>query len=195
MSDPLRLDFQGPLSWVAERAENCIFRAEVAQQPGVYLWTADTPDGELIYYVGQTGESFSIRMKQHYREQMSGMYMVFDPETFARGEKDLAWGGMWRSGQELRIPAFLDMLPNLLPDLVGFIRQMRFFAAPLVCDTRLRNRIEGAIAAHLYAQPGKIGLFQDRGIRYSPRTPEEKPIEIAIHCERVLRGLPNSLMV
>lgn len=190
------VEFHGPLAWIRTAGAEFIFEAEIARSAGVYLWTVETAEGYLIWYVGETGASFRHRMRDHFREQLSGMYMVYDPDAFARGEKRLVWQGMYRRGEERRVPEFLEALPDIWPAVVDLAKALRFFVAPLDCDRRLRKRIEAAIAAYLYAQPGAVGAAQDRGIRYeAPRWPNEEPLELTILSSSPLRGLPNALLI
>ena len=83
----------------------------------------------------------------------------------------------------------------MMPKMIKYVRIMRFFLAPIDRETRLRKRIEAAIANHLYEQDGLVGSFQEKGIRYEPRGDEESPQEIIISCSSVLLGMPTSLMV
>jgi hypothetical protein len=64
-----------------------VFKAAAASSPGIYLWTVDTKDGHLIYYVGETGSAFRQRVRQHWCAQMAGMYHIYDLEQFALGHK------------------------------------------------------------------------------------------------------------
>jgi hypothetical protein len=72
-------------------------------------------------------------------------------------------------------------------------RLMRFHLAPLTCGTRLRRRIEAALARHLSRQPGLVGSFEDVGIRYSPRHVGEEPIDVLCYSSAALLGLPACL--
>jgi len=82
---------------------------------------------------------------------------------------------------------------TLAPALDDFVRLIRFHLAPLTCDTRLRRRIEAALARHLYRQPGIVGQFQDVGIRYAPRVGGEEPIDVRCQSSALLLGLPACL--
>ncbi len=148
--------FQGPLAWTRGGGADFIFEADVAQAAGVYLWTVETAEDYLIWYVGETGVSFHQRMKDHFKEQLSGMYNAYDPEAFARGEKLLVWKGMYSVGEERRASDLLDAEPNIWRAMVHFARVIRFFVAPLDCETRLRRRVEAGIAKHLYERPGVV---------------------------------------
>ncbi len=188
------VEFQGPLAWVRVSGAEFIFEADVAQKTGVYLWTVETADGFLIWYVGETGVSFHQRMKEHFKEQLSGMYMLYDPEAFIRGEKLLVWEGMYRKGEERRVPEYLEAFPAMSSAMANFAKQIRFFVASLDGEPRLRKRVEAGIAKHLYEQPGVVGQFQDTGIQYQDtRWPDEDPLSVRVRCDCVLRGLPDLL--
>ena len=137
MPSPLTIEFYGPFSWTSTDDSTSVFKSSIAAKLGVYLWTVSTSEGELIYYVGQTGRSFRVRMREHFVQQLSGMYMVYEPELFVQGKKQMAWQGMLARGQESRIPEYLERLPELLSAVRGFAKQMRFF----ISTTRLRRKI------------------------------------------------------
>ena len=125
--------------------------------------------------------------------QLAGMYHIYDPERFAHGHKHVLWRGMYGNDREAGLTEFVGRLPTLAPALADFVRLIRFHRAPLTCYTRLRRRIEAALAFHLYGQPNLVGPFQDAGIRYEPRRPGEEVTEVICGSSAVLLGLPVCL--
>ena len=89
------VEFIGPLSWIEGNGIPSILKAEAGKKSGVYLWTVQIDEGELVYYVGQTGRSFSQRMIEHFKEHMSGGYHLYEPDQFSRGQKVLLWPGRY----------------------------------------------------------------------------------------------------
>ncbi len=175
MSDEIIVTFAGPFSWRGTPDTPSVFDVDEAREAGIYLWTVPLPDGHLIYYVGETGRSFNIRLRQHYKELVCARYHVYSAVEFARGEKLALWPGHWdvadrKSDEECR--ANCDRISGQIQEMALVLR---FFLAPLSCDKRTRQRIEAAIAKPLYAVPGKVGAFQDQGILYYPRMPNEQP--------------------
>ena len=173
---------------------NTSFDVDEAREAGIYLWTVPLPDGHLIYYVGETGRSFNIRLRQHYKELVCARYHVYSAVEFARGEKLTLWPGHWdvadrKSDEECR--ANCDRISGQIQEMVLVLR---FFLAPLSCDKRTRQtrqRIEAAIAKPLYAVPGKVGAFQDQGILYYPRMPNEQPFACVASSPVPLLGVPE----
>jgi hypothetical protein len=70
------IHFYGPYSWVDDRGVDYIFTADIGQKAGLYLWTIKLAGGELIYYVGETGRSFSTRMLEHFRACFESCVML-----------------------------------------------------------------------------------------------------------------------
>ena len=68
MSDEIAISFAGPFSWFGASNAPAVYRADEVRQCGIYLWTVHLPQGYLIYYVGETGGSFKVRLRQHYEE-------------------------------------------------------------------------------------------------------------------------------
>ena len=65
----LVVQFAGPLSWGGQYGTPCIFDHPLGTGSGVYLWTVPQDDSEPIYYVGETGRAFAVRMKEHAEER------------------------------------------------------------------------------------------------------------------------------
>ena len=191
----ITVEFVGPLSWTEGNGIPSILETEVGKESGVYLWTVHIEEGELVYYVGQTGRSFSQRMIEHFKEHMSGGYHLYEPAQFSRGQKDLLWPGRYGPDREPSLSVFVQRFRNLAPAIVDLARLYRFYVAPLECEKRLRERIEAGLAKHLYEQPGMIGEFQDQGIIYHARKDTEEPVQALIRCKVNLIGVPESLCI
>jgi hypothetical protein len=70
---PITISFTGPYSWGREADADSIFDSPAGKLSGVYLWTNGSPVRELVYYVGETGRGFAVRMKDHLGHELSGM--------------------------------------------------------------------------------------------------------------------------
>lgn len=152
-------------------------------------------DGELIHYVGETGDSFAKRMLDHFKEHASGGYHLYSPEPYSEGRKICLWPGRYDRDSRTFVSDFVFKLHELWPAIVALAKTYRFYLAPLACDRRLRRRIEAAIASTLYEQLGIAGDFLGRGIRYSSRRNDEAPLSVAIESSVRLIGLPEVLEV
>jgi hypothetical protein len=161
---------------------------------GLSRWAVDTHDGHLIQDLGQTGAGFRPRLRRQGCAQLAGMYYIDDLEPFAAGPKHVFWRGMYGRDRESGLAAFVERLPTLASALADFVRLMRFYLAPLTCHTRLRRRIEAALARHVSCQPSLVGSFQDTGIRYAPRHAGEEPVEVLCMSSAALLGLPARLV-
>lgn len=193
MNDPLYTQWFGPFDF---RQNENLFTNPLSHRSGVYLWTIPFENNYLVYYVGQTGASFAIRSFQHLQSYLNGLYRVYDPEKFAKGEKVLIWGGMWKPDRkEPKVMSeFLINYSWLAPKILEFIGLFRLFVAPIDGDERDRERIEHAIAKSLNEQDGIIGNFQDKDIRYKPRKTTEKPFKVAMTFANIM-GLKEELIV
>lgn len=189
----IELHFSGPYAWVSSPSVRVLRDSEAARGPGIYLWTVPTAEGELVYYVGETGRSITKRMDEHLSQQLSGGYRVYDPDAFVRGVKDLLWRGVYGPGSESSVQGFVDRLPELAPALVRFVRLIRFHIAPTDCDKRTRQRIEAGLSAYLRSQGGMIGEFQEEDIHYVPRQQGEEPIDCRLNWAARPLGAPDSL--
>lgn len=151
----------------------------------------------LVYYVGETGTSFANRLLQHVQSYLNGFYRVFDPEEFVRGKKVLLWGGMWKTDRRepKLICAFIDRQAELAPKILMFLKQFRFFLAPIDEEKRVIERVEAEIARSLNQQKGLIGAFQDKDVRYRPTRPDEQQFRVMMIFPQPIMGLTEELFV
>lgn len=191
----LTISFIGPFSWPATPDAPSIFDSDLRREAGLYLWTVRFDDGYLVYYVGETGRSFETRFLEHYCEHASGMYHVNYPAEFSCGEKVMIWPGRYDPTMKKSAKECILECLRLGEPITKLAYIYRFFLAPLSCETRIRRRIEAAIANTLYAAPSSVGLFQETGIRYHPRTQEETAIICRVSSSMPLLGIPEWLLV
>jgi hypothetical protein len=192
--DEISLPFFGPFSWTGTPDGPSVYEVDGVRKAGIYLWTVPLPDGHLIYYVGETGRSFDVRLRQHYEELAAARYHVYSAVEFARGEKLCVWPGHWDATDRQSDEECQANCARLSEQIQEMMLAVRFFLAPTTCDKRIRRRIEAAIAQGLYATPGIVGTFQDQGIHYWPRMSHEEPIKCVASSPVPLLGLPERFL-
>lgn len=62
--DTLQLDFAGAYGMCGQH-QRLLFGEPMSRTSGISLWTVRTSNGFIAAYVGQTGESFAKRTKDH----------------------------------------------------------------------------------------------------------------------------------
>ena len=193
---PSQIEWFGPYAFLDCEVEN-VFSCKIDAEVGVYLLTIPFDGKFLVYYVGETGVSFSQLMLQHVQCYLNGFYRVFEPAEFSKGRKELVWGGMWKTDRKdpQLISEFLDKQEALSPKIVQFVKQFRIFLAPIDSDKRFRERIEAAIAKSLSVQSGLVGEFQDKDIRYRPTRQNEAKFEVKMTAPETIMGLAELLRV
>jgi len=191
--DEVIVSFSGPFSWFCNLDAPSMYDAAESLKAGIYLWTVPLMNGHLTYYVGETGRSFGTRLREHYEELVAARYHVYSAQEFARGEKIVVWPGRYDSvDRKTDVDCESNRL-RLSEPIRDMAHVLRFFLAPLSCDTRTRLRIEAAIANSLYDAAGVAGSFQDR-IRYRPRTNNEQPINCRLSSSVPLLGLTERFL-
>lgn len=193
LAEEVVVPFSGPFSWPGTPDAPSVFGAELGRSCGIYIWTVPQQDGHFVYYVGETGRSFAVRLLEHYKEHATCMYHVYSPAEFGRGEKVALWPGRYDPTDRKSITECISQHLKFASQINELTYLYRFFLAPLSCEERIRRRVEAAIAGALYDAPGLAGMFQDRGIRYDPRTDEEAPIGCLITSPVRLIGLPERI--
>jgi len=189
------VDFIGPFSWLGNDGTKSIFSATEGKLSGLYLWTVKIEDGELVYYVGKTNRNFSQRMREHLKEHLAGFYHVYSPTEFKRGEKKSFWDGMYLRYKTPEPSELIKKYPTISNQIIDLVKTYRFFIAPIEAERRILERIECALARHLYAQPGKIGEFQELGLTYRSRIASEQPGIAKFRSSNKILGLPKSLEI
>jgi hypothetical protein len=194
MGSDYAIEFVGPFSWLGEVNAPSLFGDAVGKRSGIYLWAIEIENGFLVYYVGQTGRTFSQRMKEHLKEHLAGFYHLNDPDEFRKGEKVSVWPGLYDVDTRVSLPVLGEKHPNLSEIIYRLSHQYRFFFASIDAQPRVVERIESAIADYLYKQDGTVGSFQEKGIRYRPRWNSESPVNVSIAVNKNLIGFPSNLI-
>lgn len=123
----------------------------------------------------------------------NGCYRIYDPVLFSQGKKELIWEGMWKEGTKNRSGMFVSRLAELAPKIQQFLELFYIFTVSIEAEKRIVQRIEAAIANHLLKQEGVIGAFQDKDIKYLPKTDTEETMTIIFENTPIL-GLANELI-
>jgi len=147
----------------------------------------------MIYYVGETGRSFSVRMLEHFKEHMSGGYHLYKPEEYKHGIKVMLWPGRYDPERKTTVAEFLQNFSILERPIEDLAKLYRFYIAPMEYEIRLRERVEACLANHLYIQEGVVGELQDKGIRYNSRLDTEVPVQVFFEADARLIGIPAFL--
>lgn len=192
MAAAISVRFNGPYSWTGDALPLVSDCAE-SRSAGVYIWAVPTTVGELVQYVGQTGRSFRARFAEHLRDQISGLYRIYDVAELREGRKVALWPGIYGPGVSRTAAPFVARLGEFVRPLQEYVGLVRFYLAKLDAPERIRCRTEAAIAASIQSQPAPVGTFYDEHVQYRGRLPSEEPIEVRLTCASPLRGLPEAL--
>ena len=189
----VKLSFHGPFGLCGQH-RRMLFEDPIRTEAGIYLWTFQTDAGILIEYVGETGESFEKRMKEHMIQTFGGNYRVLDPALVRRLEVKVVWNGLWRKGTRDKIGEFASRYLDLAPLIHSYLENIEVFVGVLAVDRRTRQRIEGALANHLRAEPFPASIFLPNDVRYIQRRDNELPFSLVLDCSEKIVGLPRSLV-
>lgn len=188
------LDFRGPFSWPGASSAPSVFECDYSESAGIYLWTVPIEDAYLVYYVGETGRSFSKRFAEHYAQHAAGFYHIYAPREFATGQKVMLWPGRHDVDQKRSVRECVEAFRSIATAISELSSLYRFFLAPSTAATGPRRRIESAIARTLYASPGKAGSFQDKGVHYESSTPGDPPLRCSIASASRLIEVPAEIL-
>ncbi len=187
----VELHFKGPYSWLPTDLPSVMEKDATTTKSGIYLWTAGTPDGELVWYIGQTGRRFRARFSEHLAQFLSGRYSILEPQAFGRGEMIKVWSPAGRSATDRWPEDYIPRMQELAPTLIQFLGVLHIMLAPLDADPATRKRIEIALGDHLAGEPEPVGTFQAPRYQMTPASGD--PILINLRSEVPIRGLPTRL--
>ena len=111
-----------------------------------------------------------------------------------RGEKILAWGGLWKPERKHLFSEFARRQDELAPVIQRFLGQLHVLLAPLDCAKRPLERIEAAVSRTIQAAGGVAGAFQDDDIDYTPRRKEEDPFTVKAESSIRVIDLPEEII-
>lgn len=185
-----KIFFKGPFSWHGQDDAPSVFDSDMANLCGIYLWMIPCGDELLINYVGETGRKFSKRLEEHYCQHASGMYRLDSSEGYSKGELVTVWPGIRGKDNKKSIKDCVIEYPKLCGTICELNNLYRFFLAEFSGEKRIRQRIESAIANHLYNTPGKVGDFMPPGVTYISRRDDEQSEMCKISSEVTIAGLP-----
>src|SRR5688572_16509474 len=190
-TDKFIVEFIGPFSWHGQDDTKSIFSASEGKKSGIYLWTIKVDEGELVYYVGKTNRNFSQRMREHFKEHLAGFYNINSPDELKKGKRTNIWNGMYRRHKSPKPDELFNIYPTISHQIIDLAKIYRFFIATLEAERRILERIEYALAKHLYKQPGMIGEFQETGLNYRSRLVSEEPRIAFLKSSAKILGLPE----
>ena len=122
MHEPdINIEFHGPFK-LSANDDVSLFQNELSHLAGIYLLASQYDDGYLVYYIGETGQSFHTRLKDHVIQFFGGNYRIWKPEKFKKGEKEIFWNGMWKKGTRSRVPEFIDRSVELVSTIKQFVQ-------------------------------------------------------------------------
>lgn len=90
----MQLELIGPFK-ICSAHEGNFFNLPNASKRGIYIYTIHLANmGYLATYVGETGASYSKRIKEHTVNTLSGYERIYDPDALQAGKKILLWDGL-----------------------------------------------------------------------------------------------------
>lgn len=188
MTEAVRLDFSGPFSWCGAGGTRCVFGAPEADRAGIYLWTVEHPQGDLALYVGETGRNFQARLLEHLRDQLAGVYAIYEPAALRLGTRRPIWKGVvGRDREPDGLSEYAYRLLELAPSVAALVQLYRFHLAPTTCESRIWR---GAKPNGPWTRPGS-GAFRHQLKHASVRSEANAPL-ISRGAERTLGCLTRT---
>ena len=190
---PIELNVKGPFGLTGKH-DRILFQEPESSQSGIYFWTVPYVEGGyLVHYIGETGKSFGERQKEHMIHTMGGNYRIWGSNELGRGNSVIIWHGLWLKGTRDKMSDFLDQLPAIAPEIQKYLRSQVIFTAKVNAESRIRQRIEGAIALYFRGLLAPAASILPEEIRYFRRRESEKAVKVLIECPFPIHGMPKDL--
>ena len=190
----LKLILHGPYGLCGTH-EKILFYEDIGEEAGIYFWTVPYfKGGSVISYIGETGVSFKQRFKDHMIHTAGGNYRICDPDFEVQGVERILWNGLWRKGTRDKMPEFVSRMIELSPAIKKSLEHSEIYVAPFEGEKRIRQRIEGAIANYIKAQPPPASSLLPTDVRYYRRGNDEEPVHVQISGGNDLLGMPENIL-
>lgn len=201
----LDLRWHGPYSVIEGTTTPCLFTSatETTGCLGVYLWTVQSGDEDLVFYVGKTDVNFAHRLSTEFRSRRRRAWdwvddpemrrariarpdcwdWVPDPEQLQRGVKK--WVYEPRGWKKPNLALWAEHEARFQDCWRRFVETVRIFVAPM---TGTRREIKDTETALMWAVwnhedanrlPGSDGYFLTNGAPIPRRLPYQYSIRSA----------------
>ena len=188
------LTLHGPYG-LCGKHEKIIFYEPIGDETGIYFWTVPYfQGGSIINYIGETGASFNQRLKEHMIHTAGGNYRICDPDFEIQGVERVLWNGLWRRGTRNKMSEFVSRIIELSPAIKKSLEISEIYVAPFESERRIRQRIEGALANYIKAQPPPASSLLPKDVRYYKRGNDEEPVAVLISGGNALLGMPEDIL-
>ncbi len=184
------LAWQGPKQLWHEDPTNCILQDELAQSPGIYLWTVEVNDVHFVNYVGMTSKSIADRQREHLDGYLAGKYWIYDSELFRQGRKQ----EIYRPEPSLGVAKFLKDYEVLARKLYKFLRTITLLYLPIDKETAELKQIESGLISTLQSSDDKVKDFLDN-YHVSLSVPDEGKTSVRMCFPVPIAGLDEYIAI
>lgn len=184
------INWDGPYSFdTFEKLNNL---PSLPESCGVYLFTSNYKDAQVIYGLGITKQLFKNRIRQHRYKYKAGKYNVLDIKALKQGFRKEIWHG-WKYAKNNQ-EEYKKRKEEIILATNNQLEHTKIFIAEIK-DKREQERIEASITYHLYISKGDHSDIIDRGMHLKGRYNYEMPILITNLCNQKIYGLPQELEI
>jgi len=192
MNNTLKIEFSGPFGLLGNH-NFILFDQPICKSYGIYIWTARMNQSFIIEYIGMTTKTFKTRNMEHILNTFSGYYRICDSKMIKEGKIKIIWPGIIRKKNGLS--EFSDNYLKIAPFILKYLQTIEVFVATIKSERRIIERIEGALAYHVWNQPLPANALLPKDVHYRIRKENEMPINVMINCDEKILGIPKKIMV
>jgi len=192
MMTTISLKLFDPYSIVNESSD-VLAHCPYSKDQGIYLWCVKTnADIYKPTYIGETGNSFYQRTKEHLIQTFGGNYLICNAESLRQDQIVIEWNGLWRKGTRNKLPEFFQTCETLISKIKDYVAVQQLFLIPFVKETKLRRRIESSLA-HVFMSSHEASNLMPHDIRYLKPNAKHKLIDVIFEQHELIQGFPSQI--
>ena len=188
----LTIHWQGPFALVPGLSIPMIYDQDAADEAGLYLWITEIDGRPYLHYVGIASASGSIatRQRKHMSDYLGGIYTLYDPESFRRGEKQV----LYSNDDRQSFGHFIRHIQQHHQAAMSLAGCMKVHTCRLDLDKPQLQRIESAVIRQLRETEGDAAKMLDNA-RLSRRVEPAQRIRVSTRGWPDYVGRPDWLEV
>jgi hypothetical protein len=183
----IQLKLEGPFSIFPTDSIKSVFEMDVANSPGIYLWTIPYENKYLANYVGITTKSFNQRFARHIEDLYAGKSVIYDTYDFINAKKTKIYF------PTANVADFPNKYRDITAKIYDYVKSFCLFVAPLELKKEYLKRVESSIILNLQSNENVSKSFLDNLKISSYFNPEEKQLSVFICNSELILGLGESI--
>jgi hypothetical protein len=186
----MEIIFEGPFTFI-DGENDVLFDCPKRNEAGIYLWTVPVDGVYLPTYLGETGDSFLTRHRNHVTNMLGGFDTICDASKLRRGEVEIVWPGLWKSSNKENIAKFTQRRHELIDHAFEEMRLTKIFIASCNLEKDILRRIEHKLSIHF--KENDLRTFPN-DVKYGSNNQKLNQI-VKVSSSKRIADLPSEIII